>query len=111
MLTKLFQAYGFKITNHTQATYRPANSVLDVIATNCPDIVRQYGVTRCHYGTPHDFTRVMFRDCVRRRPGAVTIQKRPLSRVDVNEFHNNFSQIDWTPLFLAATIDEKWDVL
>ena len=51
--------YNIHVTNRTVPTYRPASSLLDVIATNRPDLVRRAGVTRCHYGGPHDFSRVI----------------------------------------------------
>ena len=42
--------YDIHITNRVVPTYRPASSLLDIIATNRPDVVRRVGVTRCHLG-------------------------------------------------------------
>ncbi|KAF0295996.1 RNA-directed DNA polymerase from mobile element jockey [Amphibalanus amphitrite] len=60
-LTRLLTTYGLRIANTEHPTYRPANSLLDVIATSRPDLVTRAGVTRCQYGTPHDFTRLVLR--------------------------------------------------
>ena len=36
----MFDTYGHHAANPTKATYRPENSLLDIMATNRPDLVR-----------------------------------------------------------------------
>ena len=109
VLSRLFDAYGFSIVNITRPTYRPACSVLDVIATNCPDRVIRSGVTRCHLGGPHDFTRIALRGRDRQRQQvACRVQKRCLSRVDVDDFKLQIASVDWSPMFTCTSTAEKW---
>ena len=58
-IQKLLEAYDIALKNCTCATYRPFGSLLDVIATNSPDLVQRSGVTGRHYGWPHDFACVL----------------------------------------------------
>ena len=107
-LTQILSNYDFHLANTTFATYRPAGTLLDIIATNRPDAVTRRGVTKCHYGTPHDFTRIALRHVsatVRR--GAVT-ETRPISRIDDAEFNWSLLTSDWSDLHLADTPEGKW---
>ena len=109
-LTRLLATYGLRIANTQQPTYRPANSLLDIVATNRPALAVRAGVTRCHYGTPHDFTRVVFRhgDGEKRQAGPV-IQRRCLRRVDPGQFNVQLSVTDWSPVLLTQRPAEKWE--
>ena len=105
-LSNLLSSYGLSIVNVTEPTYRPAGSLLDVMATNQQDRVIRAGVTRCHYGGPHDFTRVLWR----RRAGAVNptganVYRRALSRVDLPAFNSQLFETDWTPIFYSPTTE------
>ena len=60
-LQSLFTDHGLQLTNTSQPTYRPAGSLLDVLATSRPDLVIRAGVAMCHYGTPHDYSRLALR--------------------------------------------------
>ena len=86
-LIRLCTTYGLHITNQCRATYRPAGSLLDVVITNRPELIRRVGVTRCHYGGPHDFTRVMVTRESRAAPRRESsVYRRPISRIDTNSF-------------------------
>ena len=111
VLSQLFDTYGFKIVNTTRPTYRPASSVFDLIATNCPDCVQRSGVTRCHFGGPHDITRIALRGrAEQRRPASTRVQRRCLSRVDVDDFQLQIAGIDWSSMFESTSTDEKWQI-
>ena len=107
-LQSLFSAYQMQITNQKQATYRPAGSLLDVIATNRPDLVRRTGVTRCHYGGPHDYTRVLIENDNQLATTNSNVYRRALSKIDVPGFNERLSGVDWTPVIYSGTTDRKW---
>ena len=98
------------MTNCTRATYRPSGSLLDVIATNRPDLVSRSGVTRCHYGSPHDFSRVILA-----YPPAETaaarhkyLYLRPTNRIDQTAFNEQLFSADWTDVFNSEETSQKW---
>ena len=95
---------------YTWDLYRPAGSLIDVIATSQPGLVIRSGVTRCHYGGPHDITRLMLRQ-YRRRPtdGAVEVRRRCLGRVNVDEFNVILYCTDWNEVWTCETAAESWD--
>ena len=106
---RLFSSYQMHITNTKQATYRPAGSLLDLVAINRPELVRRAGVTHCHYGGPHDYTRVLIEND--RRPvnnDSSHVYRRALSTVDVTAFNERLSCVDWTPVIYSETTDHKW---
>ena len=45
-IQRLFTSYLMHVTNVKQATFRPAGSLLDLVATNRPELVRRAGVTQ-----------------------------------------------------------------
>ena len=107
-LTGLLTQHGLQTCNSRQPTYRPAGSLLDILATNRGDLVTRAGVTRCHYGTPHDFTRLALRlTGSRRSPGAVT-RCRSLARVDTGAFNHQLLNADWGPVYTATGPEAKW---
>ncbi|XP_043200922.1 uncharacterized protein LOC122369881 [Amphibalanus amphitrite] len=107
-LTQLLSTYGFHLANTTCATYRPAGTLLDIIATNRPDAVTRRGVTRCHYGSPHDFTRIVLRHVSAAGRRRAVTEARPISRIDDAEFNWLLSTSDWSDLHRAASPDGKW---
>ena len=108
-LTRLLTTYGLRIANTEHPTYRPANSLLDVIATSRPDLVTRAGVTRCQYGTPHDFTRLVLRCGGAGRPSRPTVQRRCLQKVDSEQFNLQLSEADWSPVLLRERPADKWE--
>ena len=54
-LTRLLETHDLRVANSERPTYRSAKSLLDTVTTSRPDLVLRDGVTRYHYGTPHDF--------------------------------------------------------
>ena len=108
-LLSMFGTYGLHAVNTTKATYRPANSLLDIIATNRPDLVQRAGVTRCHYGGPHDFTRVLLTHKSREATApALKVHRRAISKVDQAAFNQQLSEADWSPVFSSVTTESKW---
>ena len=111
-LSSLFATYDLHIANVSVPTYRPAASLLDVIATNRRDLVRRAGVTRCHYGGPHDFTRVLLtREANPVNAAGSAVYRRSMSRVDFPAFNLQLYAADWLPIYSAPTTDTKWDRL
>ena len=109
LLPDLFETYGLSITNRDRPTYRPANSLLDVIATSRPDLVRRTGVTRCHFGGPHDFTRVILeRQATAGSADRPRVERRCFGRVDVAAFNRQLYECDWSGVFLRDGPDSKW---
>ena len=109
-IQRLFETYEIVVTNCTRATYRPSGSLLDVIATNRPDLVSRSGVTRCHYGSPHDFSRVILA-----YPPAETaaarqkyLYLRPTNRIDQTAFNEQLFSADWTDVFNSEETSQKW---
>ena len=109
ILRRLVSTYGLYICNTTAPTYRPSGSLLDVIITNRRQQVIRSGVTRCHYGGPHDFSRVMLRQTGRNvRRGAV-IQSRCLGRLNTDSFSETLHGAEWGPVFAETDPAGKWD--
>ena len=79
--------YGMIIGNTQHPTYRPAGTLLDIVATNRPDKMIRAGVTRCHYGTPHDYTRVALQCTGRTKLTGPVVQRRRLGRIDTESFN------------------------
>ena len=107
-LSDLLSQHGMQCCNTRQPTYRPAGSLLDILATNRSELVTRAGVTRCHYGTPHDITRLALRLTGFRRSAGPVTQCRPLARVDKAGFNNQLVNTDWAPVYTAAGPDTKW---
>ena len=108
-LSNLLSSYGLHIANVKEPTYRPAASLLDVIATNRRDLVRRAGVTRCHYGGPHDITRVLITRASSVNTLGSNVYRRAISRVDLPAFNQQLYETDWTPTFYSPTTAGKWD--
>ena len=110
-LESMLGSYGLHLCNRTRPTYRPADSLLDVVAVTCPDLVQRAGVTRCHYGSPHDFTRIVLRPSRQPKGGAGPVShRRNLARVDNDAFNQRLFYADWTPIIGHQTTTEKWHV-
>ena len=90
-LARLLATYDLQIANTERPTYRPASTLLDVVATSPSGLVTRAGVTRCHYGTPHDFTRVVLRCGGAGRPSRPAVRRRRLHRVDAEQFNLRLS--------------------
>ena len=66
------------------------------------------GVTRCHYGSPHDITRIALRHVsATGRRGAV-IETRPISRIDDADFSWSLLTSDWSDVHSADSPESKW---
>ncbi|KAF0296825.1 RNA-directed DNA polymerase from mobile element jockey [Amphibalanus amphitrite] len=107
-LSDLLSQHGMQCCNTRQPTYRPAGSLLDILAINRSELVTRAGVTRCHYGTPHDITRLALRLTGFRRSAGPVTQCRSLARVDKAGFNNQLVNTDWVPVYTAAGPDMKW---
>ena len=107
-LSRLLSTYDFHLANTTRATYRPADTLLDIIATNRPTAVVRRGVTRCHYGTPHDFTRIALRQVGTIGRRRASVECRPMSRIDDASFNWSLSISDWSGVYRADSPDTKW---
>ena len=108
VLSQLLTNYDLHLANSTRATYRPAGTLLDIIATNRPGAIVRRGVTRCHYGTPHDFTRIVLRQVGTISRRGATVERRPLSRIDDAAFNLTLSMSDWSSVYRADSPDTKW---
>ena len=109
-LQRLCDTYGLTVTNKTHATYRPSGSLLDVIITSRPDLIRRAGVTRCHYGGPHDFTRVLMdRDGTATAQRQSSVYRRAISKIDSESFNHRLAETDWTPVYYSMTTEGKWN--
>ena len=96
--------------NEKTPTYRPAGSLIDVIAISKPDQLVRAGVTRCHYGGPHDITRLMIRSGRSNRDGSgTTVQKRCLGRIDVDEFNVALYHTDWNEVWTSGSTGAAWE--
>ena len=108
-LRLLVSTYGLHICNTTTPTYRPAATLLDVLITNRRDQVIRSGVTRCHYGGPHDFSRMVLRQSGRNASHRTVIQSRSLGRLDTESFNETLTYADWSPVFTETDPTTKWD--
>ena len=72
-LLEVLRLNGLVPVNLNRPTYRPAASLIDVIATSQREKVVRSGVTRCHLGGPHDYTRVMIRQSGKSRADKVSL--------------------------------------
>ena len=107
-LSRLLSTYNLHLANTTRATYRPAGTLLDILATNRPNAVVRRGVTRCHYGTPHDFTRIALRQVGTMGRRGATVECRAMSRIDDADFNWSLSMSDWSGVYRADCPDVKW---
>ncbi|KAF0295997.1 putative RNA-directed DNA polymerase from transposon X-element [Amphibalanus amphitrite] len=107
-LSALLTQHGLQSCNTRLPTYRPAGSLLDILATNRGDLVTRAGVTRCHYGGPHDITRLALRVTGIKRPTGTVSQRRCLARVDKTDFDQQLLNADWTPVYRSAGPELKW---
>ena len=77
---------------------------------SCPELVVRSGVTRCHYGGPHDFSRAVFRPRQPRAGGHnPTVRRRTLNKIDFDVFNEQLARADWFPVFMADSTSSKWD--
>ena len=93
-LRSLLDRHGLQICNTAVPTYRPAGSLLDILATNRSELVDRAGVTRCHYGTPHDYTRLALRLSEDRSRGGQAVRRRCLANVDKGQFNYQLLNAD-----------------
>ena len=108
-LLSLLSTYGLHVVNKKYPTYRPANSLLDVIAISQTDLLLRAGVARCNYGGPHDFTRVALRCSGRSdRNCGTLVLRRCIGNVDTATFCQTLSAADWSPVLLADGPERKW---
>ena len=97
-----------EIANTLHPTYRPASSLLDILATSRHDLVTRAGVTRCHYGTPHDYTRLALRLTDGRVGEGLVSWRRSLARVDTGCFNRQLLNADWSSVYTSAGPERKW---
>ena len=107
-LRQLVTTYGLHICNTTAPTYRTADTLLDVLITNRPNQVIRSGVTRCSYGGPHDFSRMVLRQSGRDARRRTVIQSRCLGRLDTERFSETLANADWRPVYSEADPTTKW---
>ena len=109
-LLETLRSNGLTPVNLDRPTYRPAASLLDVVATNQSDRVVRAGVTRCHLGGPHDYTRIMIRQGRDSRAGSgVIVHRRCLGRIDVTEFNVTLSRADWNEVWTSGSTEAAWE--
>ena len=109
-LISLFDAYNLHIVNRASPTYRPAGTLLDVIAVSRPELLCRAGVTRCHYGGPHDITRVALRRGSKTvSTGGARLLRRSISKVDPVAFCQTLRHQDWSSVWLSYGPELKWD--
>ena len=108
-LRELLTKYGMTVANSQSPTYRPAGTLLDIIAVSCPGEKLRAGVTRCHYGTPHDYTRIILRCSGKTRLSGPVVRRRRLERIDINGFNRLLSDTDWSPVFRSQQTTDKWE--
>ena len=107
-LSEMLTNHNLHLANTTRPTYRPAGTLLDIIATNRPSSVTRKGVTRCHYGTPHDFTRIVLRHVTPTRRRGAVVETRSFSRINDASFNWTLSASDWSGVYLAESPEDKW---
>ena len=90
----------------TSPTYFTGSS-LDVFITNCRDVVKSCLTKVCHFST-HKFVRA-FIDMPRSKPPCTRVRTRCLRRVDPVLLQVDLALTDWSAVFNAATVAEKWD--
>jgi len=108
-LHQLVATYGLHICNQVAPTYRPTSSLLDVIITNRPELVTRTDVARCHYGGPHDFTRVSLSQNDLSVNDRTEIETRCLNQIDTVSFNSILAEADWGAVYEAADPTEKWE--
>ena len=109
-LLETLRSNGLVPVNRKRPTYRPAASLIDVVATSQSERVVRAGVTRCHLGGPHDYTRLMIRQgCDRRAGRGVIVHKRCLSRIDATEFNVTLSRADWNEVWMSGSTEAAWE--
>ena len=106
-IAELLDVYGFRLCNSSVPTYRPANSVIDVIAVKPADCVLRAGVTHCFF-SPHNFSRTIL-SVSRRRIQPSAVSTRCLGRLDFDGFNRALSECDWSAVLLSPHVSEKWD--
>ena len=110
LLSQLLANYSLQPCNTTNATYRPANSLLDIVATSFPDNVQRSGVTTCHYGSPHDITRVLIRFGGHSVRSCHVSFSRNLKTVDSDALNSLLLNTDWSDILQTDTTAGKWQV-
>ena len=109
-LRETLRVNGLVPVNVKTPTYRPASTLIDVIATNQSERVVRSGVTRCHLGGPHDYTRTMIRQgCDSRAGKGVIVRKRCLGRIDVTDFNVTLSHTDWNEVYSSGSTEAAWE--
>ena len=109
-LREVLAINGMSPVNTRIPTYRPAGSLIDIVAVSQPEYVIRSGVTHCHYGGPHDITRMMIRQGHDSRAGSVaTVDKRCIGRIDVDQFNSDLYRTDWNEVWTCVTTTDSWD--
>ena len=107
-LTRLFQKYSLSQTI-SDATYPGSGSVLDVIVTNCADMVVRAGVRQCDFSDHHSTHALMrIRKC---RPTPVVVQTRSWKSIDMDRFRARLGGVDWSPVFVTDNVQRQSDFL
>ena len=107
-LRSLLCQHGLQICNTTEPNYRPAGSLLDILATDRSDLITGAGVTRCHYGLPHDYTRLPLRLTEHRVRAEPVVRRRCLANVDKGQFNRQLLNANWASVYTVAGPEEKW---
>ena len=90
----------------TSATYF-TGSALDVFISSCRDIVKSCFTKVCSFST-HKVIRATV-DMPRFRPPCVRVRSRSLRRVDPYALQSDLAGVDWSAVFCAPTVAQKWD--
>ena len=90
----------------TSPTYF-TGSALDVFITNCRNVVKSCFTKVCHF-SPHKFIRTLI-DMPRSKPPCSRVRTRCLRRVEPYYLHVDLALADWSVVFSAVTVTQKWD--
>ena len=97
----------YSLTQHVKSQTFITGSLLDVIISNCRDLVQSCSAIFCHF-SPHRFIRVSLNVARHRQPRR-TVTTRCLSRVPISALHNDLLRADWRPVYDSPTVTLKWN--
>ena len=102
----LLKTHQFCLCNASVPTYRPSNSVIDMIAIRPAESVLRSGVTHCFF-SPHNCSRALI-SVSKRRIEPICISTRCIVKLDLESFNRILSDCDWSSVLLSQSTSEKW---
>ena len=105
-LAELLDNYHFHQCNRTVPTYRPALSLLDIVAVNRMNDVLRSGVNHYHY-SPHNLSRAIV-SVTKTRPKGSAVITRCLGKLDFEGFNRSLYACDWSAVFTERQTSQKW---